>query len=182
MKKAPIFGVISLLLIGLVAAGALAMPFGGFGKIGFGSNDAMSQAMQAGNYEDYMTALEDNWKTYKAEMTEEKFNQLAERHSQMADRRAAMQESHEQIQQAIEAGNYEAWAEAISTSGRNSRMAELITEENFNTYSKLHQARQNQDWESAKQLSEELGLEEQGCLGKGNFGRSHKSFRMHEWR
>lgn len=196
MKKAPLFSISALLLVGLVAAGAFAMPFGGFGKRGmFGSNDAIKEALEAGDYEAYMSALEENWKAYKAELTEERFNEIVERHNQMAENRAAMQETrehryqemaekrvamqetNEKIQQALENGDYNAWKEAVSTSGRSSRIAEKITEENFDTYVKLHEARQNKDWETAKELAEELGLGKQGIykgFDKGRFGH-----RMH---
>lgn len=163
MKKVAKFGILALLLVSLVAS-AFAFSSRGFG------NEAAREALEAGDYASWKTAM-------IAELTEENFNQMAERHGQMdekraamlesreqryegmAEKRAAMQEANEKIQQALEAGDHDAWVEAVSTSGRNSRMAETITEENFETYVKLHEARQNQEWETVKQLSEELGLE-----------------------
>lgn len=190
MKKEPLFafGIAALILVLLAASGAFAMPFGNFGKRGmfgnnstmsffgnndtmqlrgfeigiFGNNTAIKEAIKNDDYEAYMTALEESWKAYKARITEEKFNELVKHQKQMEETRAAMQEKMGKIQQALENKDYSAWKEAIGDSPHEAKLAEVITEENFNTYVEMQKAMQTHDFEKANQLAQELGLRGKG--------------------
>ena len=73
------------------------------------------------------------------------------------------------MQEAMEQG-YDAWKQAVSDSPRGERIAELITEENFNTFVAMYNARQSGDFETAHELAEELGLNLNRGFSKGCFG------------
>lgn len=155
MKKVTKFGIVALLLVSLVAS-AFAFSGKGFG------NEVAREALEAGDYATWKEAM-------TAGLTEDRFNQLRERHTQMAEKRVAMQETREKVQQALEAGDYNAWKEAIGDSPRGAKSTEVITEDNFETFVEMHNAMQSGDFETAKQLAEELGLK-----GFGKFGIGHR--------
>jgi hypothetical protein len=131
MKKVAKFGILALLLVSLVT-GAFAL-----------GNEDVREALEAGDYA--------NWKEAKtAGLTEERFNQMKERHEQMSERR-------EEMEQAMEQG-YEVWKEAVADSPKGNHMTEVITEENFDTFVEMHEAKQSGDFETAKELAQEIGL------------------------
>ncbi|MBW2973739.1 hypothetical protein KY346_05065 [Candidatus Woesearchaeota archaeon] len=166
MKKATILGIVGLLLVGVIAVGAFAMPFGKEGRRGM-FDDAAKEALEAGDYDAFVNAVADS-EMHKAELTEEQFNQMVERQKEMEEKRAAVQEQQDAVHAALDAGDYAAWKEAISNLEHNSELAEKITEDNFDTFVKMHNK-----LEEAKELAEELGLERPG-LGmnqKGPGGR-----------
>ena len=81
----------------------------------------------------------------------------------------------EQIEGAIANENYTTW---LSIHEENNllggRMVSLITEENFSLLNELHVARENKDFERAKEIREEIGFPAKGPRGrmgfqKGNF-------------
>ena len=155
-KLIPVIAAIALLSVGLVAAYG-----GGFG-FGGGMTDEERTVIQ--------TAVENNdynsWKTaMESQLTEEKFNQMQQRHAGMQEHRAA-------VEAALEAGDYTAWKTAVGSDGREAKMAEVVTEENFATFVKMHEAQKSGDSETAKVLAQELGLPEGGCgMKSGGFGR-----------
>jgi len=70
------------------------------------------------------------------------------------------EEIHEQLEQAIESGDYDEWMRIreennLPTKGK---IFLTINEENFYLYQELHNAVQNGDTESAAQIREQLGL------------------------
>jgi hypothetical protein len=146
------FAAIALMGTGLVVA------YPGFG---FTSEDrtAIQEAIENDDYETWRSLME-------AQLSEENFNQLRERHMEM-------QEMHEQraektaIEAAIEAGDYEAWVAAMG----DDPMTDKITEENFTTLVEFYEARQNGDFETAKTLAEELGIEGFRGMFGNKFGR-----------
>ncbi len=150
MKKVAKFGIIAVLLVGLVASSFA------FGR----GNEAAREALEAGDYAAWKNAM-------IAELTEERFNQMRERYNQMAEKRVAMQEKRAEIEAAMEQG-YDAWKEAVADSPREAKLTEVITKENFDTFVEMHEAMQNGDYETAKALAEELEVE---GLGRGFFGR-----------
>lgn len=178
MKKT-ILGLMALLLVGVVAVGAFAMPFGnqnsneekqGFGMRGgmFG-NEAMRDALDSGDYQDYLDAFEESDRQFLAtKMTEEQFNERRSNYQEREERMTEREANREATETAIEAGDYSAWLTAISES--NSPMTEELTQtitvENFGTFAEMHTAMENHDFETAKELADELGLERPG---KGNF-------------
>ena len=169
MKKAQILGIFAVLLVGLIAVGAFASPFGGKRKGGgmLYSNDAAKTALETGDYDAFVSAMEEQGQSGRfAELTEEQFNEMVERSRQREEQIAAMQEARDAIHNALESGDYDAWYAAVITIEPVPDLAEKITRENFDTYVMLHEAKEGKDWETAKGLAEELGLERPG-LGIG---------------
>lgn len=169
MKKAPILGILAVLLIGVIAVGAFAFPFGGKGqgKSGLYSNDAAKTALETGDYAAFVSAINEQGNSGRlAELTEEEFNLLYERNKERAVQIAAMQETRDAIHNALESGNYDVWYAAVSSLDPVPELAEKITQENFDVYLQLHEAKENKDWETVKILADELGLEKPG-LGIG---------------
>ncbi len=70
------------------------------------------------------------------------------------------------LREALNSGDYDAWMAAVDSGERTPKMGEMITEENFNTFVELHEAKENGDFETMKTLKEELGIEGKG-LGQG---------------
>jgi hypothetical protein len=169
MKKAPILGILAVLLVGIIAVGAFASPFGGKGRGGgmLYDNDAAKTALETGDYDAFVSAIEEQGQSGRfAELTEEQFNEMVERNRQRESQMAAMQETRDAIHDALESGDYDAWYAAVITLEPVPDLAEKITRENFDTYVRLHEAKEGKDWETAKGLAEELGLERPG-LGIG---------------
>jgi hypothetical protein len=65
-------------------------------------------------------------------------------------------ENFQAIKAAIEAGDFNAWLEAVG----DSPLAEIITAENFDQFIQMHNLRQAGDIEAAQAIAEELGLPE----------------------
>src|SRR3989338_11147004 len=64
-------------------------------------------------------------------------------------------EMREQMQAALESGDYAAWLEAV---GKDSPLAEKITAENFAKFAEMHQAMEDGDTERAAALRDELAM------------------------
>ena len=146
MKKSGILVLASILVVGLLAFGAFAMPFGK-------DNSKVRDALESGDFASWKEAM-------TAELTEERFEEMQKMHSMMEERRAEMD-------QVISEG-YDAWKEFVGERPHGEQMLEVISEENFDLLVKMHEARSSGDIETAKALAEELGLERpEGKLGKG---------------
>ncbi|MBU1976264.1 MAG: hypothetical protein KKG59_07720 [Nanoarchaeota archaeon] len=174
--KAIMLGILAVFVVGMVAAGTYA-----FGGNGFRGNDAMKDALETGDYDAFIDSVETGDKPFMAQhMTEERFNE-----------RVLQYQVHEEIRAAVEADDYEAWSEAMAKLERAHPMAEQITEENWDTFVEMHNARMDQDFETANALADELGFEpgqhkgmrSKGMLGMGDgmqkgIGRSDGGCRM----
>ncbi|MEA3342839.1 MAG: hypothetical protein U9Q92_01615 [archaeon] len=159
MKKTLIFGVVVLLLVGLVACDAFA--FGGHLR----GDSAVGDALEAGDYDAYLAALDEGFQTRKAQMTEEKFSEIAGRYQQMAEKRAEMRERREQLHAAMDEG-YESWRALADSMDPQPPFADRITDENFDKFVELRDT-----MEHAKELRDELGFDERMAgHGKGRFG------------
>jgi len=84
-------------------------------------------------------------------------------------------ENQQAIMEAIENKDYTSWKKIMDE--QNAKMAEFITEENFNKIAALHEAMQSGDKETTQAIREELGapvmgLGMFGIMGKG----AHKGF------
>jgi len=172
MNKALILSVLAVLLVGLVAVGVLAMPFGEKGQRGnmLPGNDAAKAALDAGDYAAFAAAVKEDGNAGRwSELTEEQFNKMVEQQKEMETKRAAMQEQMDAVNAALDAGDYSAWQKAISGLKQAPGFAEKITEENFDIYVKLHQAQKE-----VRKLAEELGIDGPGMklagpgIGPGN--------------
>lgn len=102
-----VFSIIALLGVSLVAA----FPFG-FGK-GMNADlteeeqeeaqafhDALQQAIEDGDFEEWKSLME-------SQLTEENFNLIVQRHQNMEENRAENEQIRNQIQDAMQAGDYE---------------------------------------------------------------------------
>ena len=118
MKKSTIFGLLALMVVGLVATTGLVSAYRG------------DYSVKGPNYSE---------------------------------------ERHEAIESAFESNDYDAWYELMTENGRHPRVVDVVTEDNFETFVEMRNARQNGDFETAKALAEELGLKKPG------FGKGHRS-------
>jgi YesN/AraC family two-component response regulator len=116
------------------------------------TREAIRNAIEANDYNAWKEAMMET-------LTEERFNRMAERH-----------QNRQAIMQALENGDYEAWKAAMENMGKDPGILDKITEENFNIFVQLHEARMNGDYETVQELSEELGLGAGTCGGR-MFGR-----------
>ena len=75
-------------------------------------------------------------------------------------------EVREQLQAAVEAGDYETWSQIREENSLADKR--FITEENFGRFAEMHAAMKSGDFETAKQTREELGLRKGFGKGMGN--------------
>jgi len=87
-------------------------------------------------------------------------------------------EQHEAVEAALEDGDYEAWAVLMDGRGR---VADVVTEDSFDTFVAMHEAMEDGDVEEAQELREELGLRGRPQDGSGHRGggMGMKSGAMH---
>lgn len=64
----------------------------------------------------------------------------------------------EEVRQAVENNDYDAWVELTKDHPRAAEMFESINADNFYLLNEMHQARQDGDMEKAKEIAEELGI------------------------
>jgi hypothetical protein len=207
--KRTTFGFLGLLVIGIVAAGAYALPFGK----GMWAGDDMTQALETGDYDAYLAAMDSSNRPDAQVLTEDEFSQRSEQYREMAqqrqqvqaalesddygawkgamsarftedmfNRQETVQKQHDAVEQAMADDDYDAWLEAIQDTPASDRLTSVVNEGNFETYVQLHEAVQDNDWETARELQSELGLEPfQKGPGIGMFradGRGRSGFRM----
>lgn len=72
-----------------------------------------------------------------------------------------------EIRAAVEAGGYDAWVELHTQGDHDPKILEFINEENFYLLGELHEAIQNQDFETAKEIKDELGMPDRPERRKG---------------
>jgi hypothetical protein len=133
---------ISALVVLVLAAGVYA--FAGMGK----NSDAQA-AMDSGNYQAFVSAVES---AKKANIpTEAQFNTMVEHHK-------AMQEFQSAVETAIDNNDYAAWKAAMENRPQPKAIEDLITTENFPTYVKMQNALKDGDVKTAQTLADELGI------------------------
>jgi len=76
-------------------------------------------------------------------------------------------EIKEAVKEALNQNDYNSWVEAISESPKGEEMLELIDESNFNQLVEAHNLREAGDFEAAKAIAEELGIDDIMQRGKG---------------
>ena len=86
------------------------------------------------------------------------------------------QEKCEQVEAAMESGNYAEWVRLREENNlpMHGRMFQVINEENFSLFKQLHEAREEGDTETMNQIRQELGLGEGkqfGRLGGSRLGK-----------
>jgi len=157
------------LLFVLLAAGT---------AVAFGGNLGIGQGFDSDARQEIKTAVENGdfqaWKQlHENNLTEENFNAIRGRMQERIQNREEMQLNMEEIQTAIENKDYSAWKTLMEeNNSRNSIILSVVTEDNFDLFSEMHSAMQSGDFETAKQIKEELGLE--NGFGKGGLKGIHK--------
>jgi len=147
MGKIAVLGLVALLLVGIVATGVSA--FGGKGM----GNDDMQAALENADYDAYIETFDENDKGFmRHQLTEEEFNERLDRRAQREDHRAS-------VEVAMDAGDYDAWFDLMEDSPRGNHLEGLVTEENFDEFVQMHEAYQTGDFETASEISDELGIE-----------------------
>ena len=68
------------------------------------------------------------------------------------------EERHTAIEQAFDTLDYNAWYELMTENGRRSRVVDVVTKDNFETFVQAHEAGEKGDYETASSLRAELGL------------------------
>ncbi|GFO97989.1 hypothetical protein ig2599ANME_2200 [groundwater metagenome] len=173
MNRKRIFGMLAIFIV--VASIATVSAFQGkFSGMDTAGRDEILNAIKAKDFNAWKELM-------SARLTEENFNKLVERqqvisqrHEDMLQKRGAMSSErgafNEQMVQAIEKGDYEAWKEAAVNTPMISK---IDNEDDFKILVQLHQAKKDGDFEKVKELSEQFGLP--GGSGKhkmfGHFGR-----------
>ncbi len=76
----------------------------------------------------------------------------------------------ETMRNAMESGDYNTWKAILENSPRGVKMLEIITEENFNRLVEAHKLAQEGDYEGAKAIRDELGLQKGLMKGTGQRG------------
>ena len=68
--------------------------------------------------------------------------------------------NHREIMRnAMESGDYNTWKTTLENSPRGVKMLEIINEDNFSKLKEAHQLAQSGDYEGAKAIRDELGLQ-----------------------
>ena len=156
-KKKTIFALLGLLLVGVVAAGT-ASAFG----FGVGSTEDREQIRTAIENNDF-----ESWKgAMQGMINEENFNSMVERHQNRMQHR----ENMDAVRDAIDSGSYDDYLDAIADLENEPRFA-VDSEEEFDLLVEMHEARQNQDFDTAKEIADELGFEFGPRQGKGMRGK-----------
>lgn len=115
--------------------------------------EEIQQAIDDEDYGAFVSALEDSSRHIP---TQEEFEDMVVRH-----------QAHEKVEQAIEEGNYDLWLSAIQDLPHAQDMAQLVSEDEFELLVDMHQAREDGDFETAKSLADEIGLDQLGPRGFG---------------
>ena len=136
--------IMALMLIGVMTIGSVAA-FGGFGD-----KEQIRETVEANDYDAWKSAMQERF-------SEEHFDEMVARY-----------ESREAVRDALEANDYDAWVEAVEDHPRN--IENIVNEDNFDVFVEMHEAREAGDYDTARQLREELGLP---MMGKGFKHRMH---------
>ncbi len=79
------------------------------------------------------------------------------------------EERHTLMEEAFDNNDYGTWKDVMTATGRNPRVVDVVTPENFPTFVAAHEAGERGDYEEASRLRAELGLGN----GKGNGQSMH---------
>ena len=79
----------------------------------------------------------------------------------------------EEMQQAVEEGDYNKWKEIIDS---RPKITDYINEDNFDRFSEMHKLMEEENFDEAKEIREELGLPDKGMMGHGMGKGMHKGF------
>jgi hypothetical protein len=77
------------------------------------------------------------------------------------------EERHELMTEAFSNLDYDVWSELMTNTGRNSRVMQMVNEDNFDVFVELHNAKISGNAELESQLRSELGLNRSPKDGSG---------------
>ncbi|MCF7860629.1 hypothetical protein K9M79_00160 [Candidatus Woesearchaeota archaeon] len=134
-------------------------------------HEAIQTAIDNEDYSAWSAAVNTMHELRAPDTSEEAFNEILERHSDMQSNH----ENMEAIFEALEDKDYTTWKSLVDDMEQVPPMFEQITEENFEQFADMHTAMQNQDFETAREIRDELGLERpQVKLGLNGQSGMHK--------
>lgn len=136
-KKMMALGLLGMTATGLLAAGVSAQDESG---AGLGQFDAVKEAVDAGDYDAFVLALQDAG--VDAQVSEEQFAKMVERH-----------DTKDAVRLAIEAQDYDAWVTAVSATPHGADIIDVVSEDEFDELLRIHELR-----EEIRELEEEIGL------------------------
>ena len=161
MKKKTMIFFVALLVMGAVVTSVLAYPFNGKGQTNIpkNNNQALTDAINAGDYNAYIAAFDANDRPFMMQkLTEAQFNERVTKYKELETDKTA-------IQTAISSGDYNAWYTAEINLEKTQSLTNVITQDNFGNYTAMYNAEQNGDWQTASKLAQELGI--RGGMNRG---------------
>ena len=167
MSKNLIYGSLALLVVAMVVSvGTASAHLGGW----FGGNEEIKQALENKDFDAWKEAVSEKSDSRISSITQDDFDRMVERYEANAEKRAEWEEKMAPVKEAIENRDYEAWRTAVEDLEWKRGKLDIINEDNFDTYVDMHEAKQNGDYEKARELAEELGLPMKGHHGKHKWG------------
>lgn len=150
-----------LAIVAVAASIGSAAAYGGFFGFDPGNGNEIIDAIKAKDFNAWKEAI-------TARLTEENFNKLVERHEKMSQRHGNMSEKlgarypgigalNEDMIKAVKDGDYEAWKTA-AVNANSPLLSKITTEDQFKILVQLYQAKQDGNYELAKELGQQLGL------------------------
>lgn len=107
----------------------------------------IKDALEASNYEDFVSALSEI-----DEMAADKMNE------DIFERVVANYEDMEAVHDAIDNGEYQDWVDAMNEMPGGEALVEVITEDEWDQFKEFHSALEAGDKEQAEEIAEEIGL------------------------
>jgi len=113
------------------------------------STSKITESIQNNDYESFIEVLSRLDADAADNMTEDIFNEIVENYNE-----------RDNIQHTIDNLDYAAWVELMSQTPGGESLTELISEEEFELYAEMMQAKQDGDYRTAKEIAHEIGLDE----------------------
>ena len=180
-KKGLIVSGVAALTLFTLAGSAFAQG-GGFGMPGFGKEDSTQQQALISTLEDKdyaawqkLMSTRDRQPVWVKFVSESEFPEFASLSlDELEDRQANMQErqkQQEEIQQAMEAGDYQAWQALMTSNDRKAPFLDQVNESNFAKFAEAHTLARSGKIDEAQAIWKELGFEGAHFGGKQGFGK-----------
>lgn len=91
-----------------------------------------------------------------------------EQKAEMEVRQAEMKTEQEAMQLAITSGDYNTWKNLVEArQAKQVKISDVINESNFAKFTEMHKLMESKDFEGAKAIAEELGLNNAHGMGMG---------------
>ena len=118
------------------------------------TRELVETAIEDGDYDAFVDATQD---ARRGTPSQEQFEDMVQRH-----------QAHEKVEQAMEEKNYDLWLAAVQDLPHAQDMADLISEDEFELFLDMHEAREEGDFDEAQEIADELGLQRPQKQGKGS--------------